>query len=471
MWVAIALMMATVMTGCSKDNSETEPVLIIDPVEPTDIEDGDSVPTPENNELDHIHLTRSEQELVSNNNDFAFNLFRMMNLTTTNGSEKSTVAWPEGYDTSLPQKSQIVSPISITYALGMLNNGAAGETQAQINKVLGFGEAGADGINDFCQKMLTEAPNLDQLTKVLIANNIYMNKGYELLPDFVRETKLYYNADVETRDFYDGQTRDVINKWGSDHTMGMIPEVLKKDEFDPSAVSYLLNAIYFKGAWAEKFDKNNTKEEEFQTDTEKKLVPMMHQENEFYYAENELCQTLSLSYGNKAYSMTILLPKEGKTINDVLVTLTAETWQGYQFSTPYNYKMDGNAVGIRPWNYQDMSGKFIVDVKLPRFETDLDVDLKPIMKALGMPRAFDANLAEFPNFCKVPIYIFLMKQVAKIKVNEAGTEAAAVTVIGVDKADNGRPQYVNFHANRPFIYVISEWSTGAIFFIGKYVGD
>jgi len=450
MWVAIALMMATVMTGCTKENNEADPMQVIDPVEPTVIEDGDSVQTPENNELKPIPLTRAEQELVNSNNDFAFNLFRMMNVTSANGS-------------------QIVSPISITYALGMLNNGAAGETQAQINKVLGFSEAGAEGINAFCQKMLTEAPNLDQLTKVLIANNIYMNKGYQLLPDFVSKAKLYYNADVETRDFYDGLTRDVINKWGSDHTMGMIPEVLKKDEFDPTAVSYLLNAIYFKGAWAEKFDKDNTKEEEFQTDTEKKLVPMMHQENEFYYAENELCQAVRLPYGNKAYAMTILLPKEGKTINDVLITLTAETWQGYQFSTPYNYKMDGNAVGIRPWNYQDMCGKFIVDVKLPRFETDLDVDLKPIMTALGMPRAFDANLAEFPNFCKVPIYIFLMKQVAKIKVNEAGTEAAAVTVIGADKGE--KPRRVNFHANRTFLYVISEWSTGAIFFIGKYVGD
>lgn len=464
MWVAIALMMATVMTGCTKENNEAEPVLIIDPVEPTDIEEGDSVPTPENNELKPIPLTRSEQELVSNNNDFAFNLFRMMNV-------KPDFAYGIEYlNETLPLKSQIVSPISITYALGMLNNGAAGETQAQINKVLGFGEAGADGINAFCQKMLTEAPNLDQLTKVLIANNIYMNKGYELLPDFVSKAKLFYNADVETRDFYDGQTRDVINKWGNDHTMGMIPEVLKEEEFKPDAVSYLLNAIYFKGAWTEKFDKDNTKEEEFQTDTEKKLLPMMHQENEFNYAENELCQALRLPYGNGAYLMTILLPKEGKTIKDVLITLTAETWQRYHRSSKSN---DGNDGGpnLDWYYYQDMSGKFIVDVKLPRFETDLDVDLKPIMKALGMPRAFDANLAEFPNFCKVPTYISLMKQVAKIKVNETGTEAAAVTVIGVDKADNGGPRYVNFHANRPFLYVISEWSTGAIFFIGKYIGD
>lgn len=455
MWVAVALMMASVMTtGCTKDSSEAEPVLVIDPVEPTDPEN----PTDPNqndsigeNERKYIQLTRAEQELVSNNNDFAFNLFRMMNLTTTNGSEKSTVAWPEGYDTSLPQKSQIVSPISITYALGMLNNGAAGETQTEINKVLGFKETGADGINAFCQKMMTEAPNLDKLTKVLIANNIYLNKPYELLPDFVSKAKLFYDADVETRDFCDGKTRDVINKWGNDHTMGMIPEVLKEEEFNAGAVSYLLNAIYFKGAWANKFDKENTKVERFTTtDNEEKFIPLMHQEKELNYTENELCQALCLPYGNGAYAMTILLPKEGKTINDVLITLTAETWHSYQWM-----------------------GSAIVDVKLPSFETDLDVDLKPIMMALGMPRAFDEKLAEFPNFCKVPTYIDLMKQVAKIKVNEAGTEAAAVTVIGMVEKSAGpnEPRYVNFHANRPFLYVISEWSTGAIFFIGKYIGD
>jgi len=445
MWVAIALMMATVMTGCTKDSNEADPLLVIDPVEPTDPTDPNNdepIVQPENNELKPIRLTRAEQELVNSNNDFAFRLFRQINTANPSGPCFE------------PPKSQIVSPISITYALGMLNNGAAGETQAQINKVLGFGEAGADGINAFCQKMLTEAPNLDQLTKVMIANNIYMNKGYQLLPDFVSKAKLYYNADVETRDFYDGLTRDVINKWASDHTMDMIPEVLKEGEFNPDAVSYLLNAIYFKGAWAKKFDKDNTKEEEFETGygTEKKLVPMMHLEKEFNYTENEFCQALSLPYGNGAYSMTILLPKEGKNIYDVLNTLTEETWKKY---------------------YQWM-GYAIADVKLPRFETDFDVNLKPIMTALGMPRAFDMNLAEFPYFCYASTYIDLMKQVAKIKLNEEGTEAAAVTVIGMAEKTSLSPQEprrVNFHANRPFLYVISEWSTGAIFFIGKYVGD
>ena len=117
-------------------------------------------------------------------------------------------------------------------------------------------------------------------------------------------------------------------------------------------------------------------------------------------------------------------------------------------------------------------GNAIVDVKLPRFESQSDLGLIEIMSELGMPRAFDPSLAEFPYFCNVPTYIGLMKQVAKIKLNEEGTEAAAITVIGMKNAaaTPSEPQHVKFFANRPFLYVISEQSTGAIFFIGQYLG-
>lgn len=410
-WVTIALMIPTMVACSNNDETSDEPL------------------SNEDNELKYISLTRAEQELVGENNAFAFNLFRKV---------------------AEEPKSAIVSPISITYALGMLNNGASGETQAEINRVLGFGNAGADGINAFCQKMLTEAPTLDKLTKVMIANTVYMNKGYQLKADFISKAKTYYDAEPETRDFGDGKTRDVINKWGSDHTEKMIEEVLTEDDFDPSAVSYLLNAIYFKGAWAEKFDKSNTKEESFKGYSVEKKVPMMHQEHEFNYTETDDCQALCLPYGNNAYRMTILLPKEGKTINDLLKTLTTSTWQRYQ-----------------------QMGHAIVDVKLPRFESQSDLGLIGIMSELGMPRAFDPYLAEFPNFCNVPTYIGLMKQVAKIKLNEEGTEAAAITVIGLknESMTPSEPQHVKFFATHPFLYVISEQSTGAIFFIGQFMGD
>ena len=439
LWMFAMLMLVIGMSSCSKSDSEE-----IANEEPVNEEVTNDEPlSNEGNDYKPIELTRAEQELVTANNDFAFNLFRKAGPRMTNGAS--------GPCFTEPNKSTILSPISITYALGMLNNGAAGETQAQINKVLGFGETGADGINTFCQKMLTEAPNLDKLTKVMIANTIYMNKDYQLNPDFVTKAKSYYNAEPETRDFHDGKTMDVINQWGSDHTEKMIEKVLDKDEFDPSAVSYLLNAIYFKGAWAEKFDKVNTKDEAFtKEDNQEVQVPMMHQEHEFNYTEDEDCQALCLPYGNNAYRMTILLPKAGRTVYSLAQKLSAKTWQRFQW----------------------MGSTAIVDVKLPRFESKTDVDLKPVMSALGMPNAFDDRLAEFPYFCNASTYIGLMKQVACIKLNEEGTEAAAVTVIGMkENAMPQEPKHVNFHATRPFIYIISEQSTGAIFFIGQYLGD
>ena len=153
-----------------------------------------------------IELTDGERQLITSNNDFAFNLFRK-----ARGNE-----------------SIVLSPLSITFALGMLNNGAAGQTQQEINQTLGFGEAGADAINAFCQKMLAEAGTLDNKTKALIANTIFVNEGfgYRLQEDFVKKAGDYYNAQPQNRDFADGETMSVINQWASDHTEGMIPSVL-----------------------------------------------------------------------------------------------------------------------------------------------------------------------------------------------------------------------------------------------------
>ena len=384
---------------------------------------------PLDNPRHDISLTEEERQLVKSNNDFAIRLFRQ----------------------ARDEKSSVISPLSITYALGMMNNGAAGQTQQEINDVLGFGEAGADGINQFCRKMLSESGTLDKETRVDIANTIYVNShwGIELQAPFVQKANEYYDAQPETRDFYDGVTRDVINQWSSDHTEGMVKEILSKDEFDKDTESYLLNALYFKGPWTTKFDPNNTVEELFNG---VEMVPMMHIPRnefvmagaEFEYTSNDLYQAIKLPYGNEAYQMTVILPQPDKTIDDVLDKMDGQNWQFHGRGT-------------------------IVDLKLPRFETEASTDLKPVMSALGMPTAFILDLAEFPDFCNMPTFIGLMKQVAKINVNEEGTEAAAVTVIGAETS--GMPGTADFHATRPFIYIISERSTGIIFFIGQYMGE
>ena len=375
---------------------------------------------PLSNPRHDISLTAEEKAQVAKNNDFAFDLFRK----------------------TRSESNMVLSPLSITYALGMLNNGAAGQTQQEINQVLGFNSV--DDLNAFCRKMLDESGTLDNTTKVLIGNTVFVNegKGYYLQDGFVEKANQFYDAEPQARDFADGVTRDVINKWGSDHTEGMIDEVLSKNEFKDYVASYLLNALYFKGAWTNKFNPAETQDELF---NENETLPMMHQQwNEYMYTENDLYQAIRLPYGNKAFSMTVFLPREGKTIKDLLGTLNADNW-----------------------HFQGESCE--VDLKLPRFETDTDQSLKETMIALGMPAAFDREKAEFPYFCNYPGYIDMMKQVAKIKVNEEGTEAAAVTVIGYETT--GMPRWATFHANRPFFYIISELSTNVIFFMGQFTGS
>lgn len=372
----------------------------------------------------NIDLTPTQKQMISDNNDFAFNVFRA----------------------TQSESSQIISPLSVTFALSMLNNGAVGETHQQIKDVLGFGEQQSDEINVLCKKILTEAPTLDKRTKSLIANTIFVNDGYTLKPTFVNKAKEFYNAEPKNYDFNDYATLDAINKWASDNTERMITKALSEDEYDVTCVSYLLNAIYFKGTWTYKFKEKDTREESFNDGGN---VPMMHQNNYFMYAENDTYQMLEMPYGNGAYNMSVILPKENKTTDDVLNMLNAQSWK---------------EINSQKLNYQ-------VDVKLPRFETESDINLKQVMSGLGMPKAFTTQ-AEFDEFCDTPTFIGLMKQIAKIKLDEEGTEAAAVTAVGFNTTV-AEPDllYAQFHANRSFLYIIWEQSTEAIFFIGKYTGQ
>lgn len=416
-WAVITFtLMTSIVTSCSLDNNDDGITIVPGPFE----------------------MTSLRQELVNHSNDFAFNLLRQI-IDSKSNDEKN--------------QSIIVSPISITYALGMLNNGATGNTQKQINDVLGFGNASADEINDFCLKMLETAPTLDPKTNIIIANNIYMNKGYILKPEFIKKANTYYNAYPETRDFNDGETMDVINKWASDNTEKMITKILDNSTFNPDAVSYLLNAIYFKGEWTTKFNKDYTTEEQFTLagNTPKTaLLPMMHMSSELEYAEIDGYQVLRLPYGNKSFRMTILLPiVQDNEMNALPAVPSAGAW------SKINKSM----------------GSYLVDLKLPRFDITTDIDLLGIMSNLGMPDAFNPDKADFSNFCNTSSYIAMMKQVAAIKLDEEGTEASAVTIIRMDNTVyTPDPKQVYFHADHPFIYIISETTSNAIFFIGQYTG-
>jgi serpin B len=173
---------------------------------------------------------------------------------------------------------------------------------------------------------------------------------------------------------------------------------------------------------------------------------MMQQWSDFDYTENDLYQAVRLPYGNGAYLMTLFLPREGKTIGDVLATMDGSNWQ-------FKY-----------------SGNYFVDLKMPRFKTETSLNLVKVMSDLGMPTAF-TGAAEFPYFGNRDVFIGNMFQKAVIDLDEEGTKAAAITVIEATESDIDDPMPVALHANRPFFYVISERSTRAIFFIGQFTGQ
>ena len=262
-----------------------------------------------------ITLTDEERTLVKQNSDFAFNLFRKTRDT----------------------ENHVISPLSITYALGMLNNGAEGITREEICQVLSGGQltgyADVATINAFCRKMLKESALLDEDTRVAIANSIFFNgdrKEIALKTAFKDAAAAYYNASPSVLSFSDPATLGTINQWASDHTDGMIPSILKTEDMqDPNLVSFLLNAICFKGAWACQFDERFTQNAYF--DNERRTAMMMSQMNTFLYAENDLYQSVILPYGNGSYQMTLFLPQYGKTLDDVVNAMNGTNWNRAEY--------------------------------------------------------------------------------------------------------------------------------------------
>ena len=430
-----AVVLSSAMTSCSSSEEISG-----DPDEPKRVVYMLEDPQP-------IQLTEAQRVFANDNNQFTLNF-----LKTVNDVDKSG-------------KSFIFSPLSITYVLGMVNDAATGETEKELEQTLGFHEGGIKAVNEYCKKLIDGLPKVDERVKLNIANAIFLNKNYTLKSQFGQDMQTYYDAKAEALDFSSPQTLSLINSWCSDKTNGMIPTIL--DEVNPNMMSYLLNAIYFKADWASKFDQKNTKEEEFLSENQEKVLkemPMMHQNVLISYLKNDTYSAVIIPYGSGLWNMTVLLPEEGKTTDDVIKDVT-----------------QNSVLNNRGWC--DLSGNtfsaYEVDLKLPRFETDSDTDkldvedgLVGLMKKMGINLAFDSYFAEIPNMCEVPVYIAMMRQKAKIKVNEEGSEAAAVTVAGMIEMSAMPMEYpkATFHANRPFVYVIQEASSGVILFVGKFTG-
>lgn len=375
-----------------------------------------------------INLRSAEQQMVRADQTFAFEFFEHLFVEESLGEDNNFM----------------VSPLSLSMALAMTWNGAAGKTKEVMQQTLKMDGFSDDELNSYYKKLREALLKTDPSTKLSIANAIFTNQSVKIKPDFVNTNRSFYEATGEAVDFTRPETVGIINKWASDNTNGLIEKVIENTK--PEDLMYLLNAIYFKGIWTSEFDKKNTSERPFTYENgTRKNVEMMKQTAKFNYTNDENLQLVQLPYGNQAFSMMVLLPAEDKELQDVVAVTRQE---GYWESLKS---------GLHEAE---------VELSLPKFKTEYSKRLNEVLAKMGMGIAF-ANTADFSRMSGVPAKIDFVKQDTYISTDELGTEAAAVTTIGMIMTSLPvNPEKVVFNANRPFLYLIQENSTGAILFMG-----
>ena len=370
-------------------------------------------------------LTAGERAVLEASNAYSFALWRTIN----DGSHDSNV---------------FVSPLSASFALGMTMNGANGQTYDEMRSALRFGDAPLASIDSGYRSLIALLTSLDPSTTMEIANAIFHRTDFPFNQSFLNDAGAYFDAQVNAQDFNDAAgTLSAVNAWASAKTHDRIPKVL--DSVDPSMVMYLLNAIYFKGSWRDRFDASQTRDAPFHSVAGDQPARLMHRESTIDYAETDAFQAVDLAYGDSAFTMTVLLPKAGNSVEMVAASLTPDSWRSLTTS----------------FHRRD------VDLYLPKLTLSWKRGLIPDMKALGMHAAFTDGAADFTRMSPRgrELIIGLLQQNTFVTIDEEGTEAAAVTIVGVQVTS--APVATLVRVDRPFVFVIRERLSGTVLFMGK----
>jgi len=372
-------------------------------------------------------LTSGEQKVIGAANDFSFALFRQLSAVRSDNNV-------------------FTSPLSASMALGMAMNGAAGTTYDEMRSTLGF-DAGATetDIGTSYKSLITLLRGLDPSVDFRIANSIWYRTGFPVEPAFLDANRNWFDAQASALDFASPTAVPTINNWVSTSTAGKIPTIL--DDTRGEQVMFLINAIYFKGSWRTKFDPARTVDAPFKGVAGDQPTKLMHRDGMIRHLQAADFAAVDLPYGNSAYSMTVVLPNEGKSVDAVAASLQSAAWAGW----------------MGQFHHAD------VDLYLPRFKLEWQRMLIPDLQALGMRAAFVDGGADFSRMSSLgrQLFISLVKQKTYVDVNEEGTEAAAVTNVGISLTS--MPARSTFRVDRPFVFVIRERLSGTILFMGKIV--
>ena len=342
------------------------------------------------------------------------------------------------------------SPYSISTVFAMTYAGARCETQKQMAGVFRF-SLDPDQLHSAFSELQAHFQNLqkNKILRLNIANALWIQKEYALLQTFVELTRKYYQANLFDMNFREDPegSRSKINDWVEEKTEGKIQDLLPSGTIKSLTRLVLTNTIYFKAEWQNTFNARSTLEQDFWITPEDTIkVQMMSQKDRFGYGENETLQILEMPYIRGDLSMFVFLPKKKDGLQNLESNLDIET--------------------LKEWTSNLMPQQ--VNVFFPKFTTSQNIDLKTILKSLGMVDAFTEN-ADFSGMePKKELFITDAIHKAFIDVDEVGTEAAASTAVSVGVTSMPPPKVVpEFRADHPFFYIIKDNKAEGILFMGR----
>lgn len=360
--------------------------------------------------------------IVEANNAFAFSLFNEI------ASEETEVNY-------------MISPVSASLALGMMYNGAEGETKTAFEDTFNYGTASLEEVNSVNQGIMKQLTDDSSGAVFDIANSLWIRNDFPVKRSFVDLNQKYYDAEVRNMDFSDPETKDIINNWVATKTRDKIEKVIE-GSIPSELVMYAINALYFKSDWKYTFKEEDTHDLPFYPENSvAENVPMMRMTQDLDYFSNEDFQSVRLPYKNDKYNMMVFLPNADRTIVDLVTEMNVETW----------------ATWLKAYTEQQIA------FTMPKFKYSFDTEFSNALINMGLGVAFSDG-ANFSGLSDDSTKISFVKQKTFIEVNEKGTEAAAVTTVGATNSVSGA---LGFTLDKPFLFVITEKETNAICFIGK----
>ena len=379
-----------------------------------------------------LKLSANQTEMLQKGNDFGLNLYKNLVFENLSITDDSNV---------------MISPLSASVALTMVLNGSNAETKTQIQNMLGFESSESlEEINANYKASIDALLNADDKVQFGLANAAFYRNDFSITDNYVQILKTNFDADVNGLDFANSSAVTAINDWAANHTNQKITQVM--DKISNEAVLFLLNALYFKGDWTYKFDESKTEYKPFGLlDGSSAEVPTMISSVQAMRTSTDYMYVVELPYGQGNYSMTLMLPKE--SISDIYANLDADSFR--LITAELDSQTEWESV--------------IVD--LPKFKFSYSQILNATLQSLGMQDAFDPIKADLsPINPLANLYISFVKQDTFIEVNEKGTEAAAVTQVGIEvtSVGGGVPRYT---FDKPFMFVIRERTTNTILFVGS----